>query len=70
MAKETYRFENDEQARSFAEKVSNSEAYDGSVSAGFSYVWGTDVEVDTDKVKDAQAIGVFAGSRSGSSVDS
>ena len=65
MPTEKFQFDTDEQARSFAEKVSSSDAYEGSVSSG----WYQTVEVDTDKVKDAQAIGTFAGTRGGKTVD-
>ena len=66
MATEKFSFDSYEQAKSFSDKLYSSDAYEG----GSPYIDGwNQVEIDTDKVKDAQAIGVFAGARGGKSID-
>ena len=69
MAKEKFRFNSYEQAKSFVEKLSNSDAYEGYPNDPDGYCEYHYVEVDTDKVKDFQAIRVFAGTRGGTTLD-
>lgn len=63
---ETVRFNNEEDAQGFAEKLSNSDVYEGDACARYDYGGEYVVEIDTEKEIDADAVGTFASNRNGS----